>query len=146
MRLKEKIVRTPSVYSMTDADVFGVFFWCCVDDDHGLNVTVDDEEALDEFERGFFSWSYVRNDQYLPHSPADNDDYVAYLLFWAGCATDRPGYVFQVSAEGEGLRCVLYETEYVDACRTEYHRVCTWKVPPADLEVLFKSNDDKDKE
>lgn len=146
MRRNEKIVRTPSVYSMTDAEVFGVFFWCCVDDSRDPNVAVvDDEAALDRFERSFFSWSYVRNDQYLPQRPVDDDGYAAYLLFWVDDG-DKPGYVFQVSAKEEGLRCVLYETECVDQCRTEYHRVCAWGVSPIELDSLLASNDDREGE
>ena len=145
MRLNEKVVRTPSVYSMTDAEVFGVFFWCCVDDARALAATVDDESALDEFEKSFFSWSYVRNDQYFPQKPVDNDDYVACLLFWVD-ESDKPGYIFQVCAEGEGLKCALYSTDKVSQSHTEYHRICSWRVSLFDFKMLFMSNDDKDEE
>lgn len=146
MRLKEKIVRTPSVYSMTDAEVYGVFLRCCADNARGFNATVSDESALEDFENSFFSWSFVRNDQYIPQQPVDNDDYTAYLLFWAGDGSGNPGYVFQVCAEGEDLKCALYSTKEVDPCHAGFHHVCAWKVPRADIEKLFTSNDDKGEE
>lgn len=149
MRLKEKVVRTPSVYSMSDAEVFGTFFWCCVDDTRESFAEVLDEKALDEFEKSFFSWSYVRNDQYIGQRPCDNNDYVAYLLFWVDENYDTPGYVFQVVAEGEGLRCTLYKTsvsgEYGHVT-TIYNKICNWNLSSYDVDLLFATNDDKDKE
>ncbi len=146
MRLKEKIVRTPSVYSMTDAEVYGVFFWCCVDDARNFNATVGDESALEDFEKSFFSWTFVRNDQYLPQRPVDNDDYIANLLFWVDDESEKPGYVFRVRAEDEGLKCALYSTKEAYPGRSEFHHVCTWRIPRVDIEKLFTSNDDKGEE
>lgn len=149
MRLKEKVVRTPSVYSMSDAEVFGTFFWCCVDDARDFFVEVFDEKALDEFEKSFFSWSYVRNDQYIGQRACDNDDYVAYLLFWVDEDRDKPGYVFQVSAEGEGLKCVLYKTSVSGergCVTTVYNKICGWELSSYEVDSLFAANDDKDEE